>query len=397
MVHVLRNDWFGAYAPYPKDLVVPESFTHPAKLPPSLMFRILSRLEELGLKRGGKILDPFAGIGGTLLCGGLLGYGTFGMELEPKFVSLTEQNIAKNKHKFKFQPVIKQGDSRKDLLSTFGGERFAAVVGSPDFAGTGTKENAIVGRNKQAVARNRPPEVNRTKGGEYRKVKQGISPGQMANLPEGDFQAVISSPPYADLPANDSQRESRHEKGDGAMNRKTGYGKTEGQLERLPEGDFSAVVSSPPYENEIGRDRVNEPYAKNKSDYIRGGKSQYTVYGKSEGQLNEETYWSACRRIYENCFLLLKSGGFIALVVKDFVRKKKRVPLCDQTWELLQAVGFKPVERNRAWLVEEREAATFFDEKYTVKRERKGFFRRLAEKKGSPKIDWEEILICKKP
>ena len=29
--------------------------------------------------------------------------------------------------------------------------------------------------------------------------------------------------------------------------------------------------------------------------------------------------------------------------------------------------------------------------------ERKSFFRRLAEKKGSPRIDWEDVIIMRKP
>lgn len=86
----------------------------------------------------------------------------------------------------------------------------------------------------------------------------------------------------------------------------------------------------------------------------RGAGKSYTgaVMAGQLQAVNNYTYWSACRDIYFNCFLLLKPGGFIALVVKDFVRKKKRVPLCDQTWGLLQALGFEPLERNRAWLVE---------------------------------------------
>lgn len=30
------------------------------------------------------------------------------------------------------------------------------------------------------------------------------------------------------------------------------------------------------------------------------------------------------------------------------------------------------------------------------RKERKSFFRRLAEKKGSPRIDWEDILCMEK-
>jgi hypothetical protein len=30
-------------------------------------------------------------------------------------------------------------------------------------------------------------------------------------------------------------------------------------------------------------------------------------------------------------------------------------------------------------------------------KERKSFFRRLSEKKGSPRIDWEDVICLEKP
>lgn len=385
------SDWFGLYKPYPKQAVVPESFTHPAKMGWDLCHKIFTRLEELGIERGSKILDPFAGIFTTGLVGSLRGYDVSGMELEPKFVDLARKNIQKNAHKTfrmdRIPAVILQGDSRKDLLAAFGGEKFAAVVGSPAFAENkhhykhGLKDltgEGFVGRKLWAKREDESPK----------------SPGQMANLPEGDFQAVISSPPYSES-INVSKQGNQFE------NQQTGekygkpipYSKERANLGNLPEGDFAAVVSSPPFQESDNRGGTKMPKGYFKK--VGGIRTQDDQIPQNLGQ--GETYWSACRDIYYNCFLLLKPGGFIALVLKDFVRKKKRVPLCDQTWELLQAVGFEPVERNRAWLVEERAAATFFGANYSVKKERKSFFRRLAEKNGSPKIDFEEVLICRKP
>jgi len=584
VVHVLRNDWFGCYKPYPKEAVVPESFTHPAKMAWDLTHKIFVRLEELGLPKRSKILEPFAGIFTTGLVGGLRGYQVMGMELESRFHILSLDNLEKNRHIFcqceggkdvekskvlsvsgrvssrpfgntegstkegqtllfaslpdsveqgegvtkkdtienvesgqqressdgeerpleggtlcspgrlysnsdspkcgkdgtrigdgetsgpkdkqgrsgssqkresarqptnksssdddrgtsplsQFgrpelekkaktcpacgktpKPVVVQGDSTKDLLAAFGGEKFQAVVGSPAYSETPLKNNLtqeqFEKKQKRITASGSKWKRPRPTGN-FAQTDYGKAPGQMANLKEGDFQAVISSPPYADIDRTGgiSQRPNQSEearrkgwdrnpKSAAAKQDSDGYGKTDGQVSQLPEGDFSAVVSSPPYEEirmdggKIGKEGQGgmRPYSSEPVDAWRTTRDQ-----KNLGNNSPDTYWQACRDIYFNCFLLLKSGGFIALVVKDFVRKKKRVPLCDQTWELLQAVGFEPVERNRAWLVEGREAATFFEANYSVKRERKSFFRRLAEKKGSPKIDWEEVLICKKP
>ena len=45
------------------------------------------------------------------------------------------------------------------------------------------------------------------------------------------------------------------------------------------------VISSPPYSDEVSRDRASENYAQSKNDYKRGGKSQYEIYGHSPGNL----------------------------------------------------------------------------------------------------------------
>jgi hypothetical protein len=48
-------------------------------------------------------------------------------------------------------------------------------------------------------------------------------------------------------------------------------------------------------------------------------------------------------------------------------------------------------------LVEETTHAQLFGADHVMRKERKSFFRRLAEKKGSPRIDYEEVLICRRP
>ena len=87
------------------------------------------------------------------------------------------------------------------------------------------------------------------------------------------------------------------------------------------------------------------------------------------------------------------------MVIKDFVRNKKRVPLCDQTAELLSTIGFEIPKRIQVMLVKEIQQPTdmFTGETNHKLIERKSFFRRLAEKKGSPRIDWEEVIWAVKP
>ena len=63
---------------------------------------------------------------------------------------------------------------------------------------------------------------------------------------------------------------------------------------------------------------------------------------------------------------------------------------------MLESLGFEPVERIRAMLVKEDRQPGLFGEDVVKTTERKSFFRRLAEKKGSPRIDWEEVLMVRK-
>jgi hypothetical protein len=87
----------------------------------------------------------------------------------------------------------------------------------------------------------------------------------------------------------------------------------------------------------------------------------------------------------------------MAVVIKDFVRAKKRVPLCDQTWRLLLSLGFRPVERIRCLLSEETREPSLFGGEEVRKRSRVSFFRRLATKRGAPEIPFEEILVVRRP
>ena len=63
---------------------------------------------------------------------------------------------------------------------------------------------------------------------------------------------------------------------------------------------------------------------------------------------------------------------------------------------LLAACGFDVFLRVRAHLVKETRQPSLFGGEEVERTERKSFFRRLAESKGSPRIDWEEGIWCRK-
>ncbi len=83
--------------------------------------------------------------------------------------------------------------------------------------------------------------------------------------------------------------------------------------------------------------------------------------------------------------------GVAIFVVKSFVRKGCIVDFPGDWRRLCESVGFRMVCEHHAMLVKKTTHAGLFGT-ITEKKERKSFFRRLAESKGSPAIDYEVIL-----
>jgi hypothetical protein len=255
------------------------------------------------------------------------------------------------------------------------------------------------------------------------------SPGQVGALREGDFAATISSPPYAEsitgagedvgLARERTRRAGCSESSIAKVSRFgndacSEYGQTPGQLGEMKEGEFQGCVTSPPYEGSLQgnnqadatRKRILEgKYHGARPDvfFSKGQTSKDTFGGgysdndANLGNADKETYWQAVAAIYAEVFALLRPGGHIALICKDYVRDKQRQPLCDRTWALLQHVGFLPVTRVYAMLGRKWKEEMLSGETVEREKSRKSFFRRLAERKGSPRIDWEEVLVMQKP
>lgn len=110
----------------------------------------------------------------------------------------------------------------------------------------------------------------------------------------------------------------------------------------------------------------------------------------------KETFWTAARDIVQECHAILKPGGVAVWVTKDFVRNKARVPFSDDWARLCQACGLHLVRRARAMLVSETVVPDLFGGETVQRKERKSFFRRLQESKGSPRIDYEDVLFVRK-
>jgi hypothetical protein len=272
----------------------------------------------------------------------------------------------------------------------------------------------------------------------YADLRYGETEGNLGAMPEG--QLAITSPPYAAISPEKSSKSVDYEKqyatyrsqGGGASFEKFvatqklhsgGYGNSEGQLSAMEAAGFAAAVSSPPWESVEGANagkKHKDPAAvakKRSAEYASGKlkghqaseaailaqferENEYN-YGNSEGQLGVErgeTFWSASRTILEQLYEVLAPGSHAVFVVKAFVRNKQIVDFPGQWAQLCEAVGFKLLHDHHALLTEEYGEQHRLDGGSDITTvARKSFFRRLAESKGSPRIDFENVLCFERP
>lgn len=311
------------------------------------------------------------------------------------------------------------GVSAGNLQAMRAGELADAIVSSPPFTqgysgggGINVKGYGADGKDKVGA---------RT----YQGTGNERSEGNLESLTLGDVDAVVGSPPFgADATGHVSADKWKSPeaflaagRGNGASDaarlrqierdREKTYGETEGQLAAMPmTSSADAVVSSPPYEGSLAssEDGIDWQQAKRANNDHRGqqrpGASVAAAYPVSEeniGNATGETFWSAALDIVRESYAVLKPGGTAVWVVKHFVRDKAVVDFPGDWRKLCESVGFVTDTEVHAMLVKEETTSHLFDGEVTKRRERKSFFRRLAEKKGSPRIDWETVYFMRKP
>ena len=385
---IICGDWHNCYEGGWQGIIVPEAFSHPAKMSYALLKRILSHAKEQGyLREGDVILDPFGGIGSTGILGAYEGYQVVCVELEEKFCKLAEQNFEIHKDAWiEFDntfPIILQGDSRR-LCEIV--EKADCIVSSPPF--------------QQSMVESGDPNYAHKFHGNQKDY--GNSAGQLGAMKPGKVDMVVSSPPYQEQIVRKRDIGKSNQGATGGKHCFDEYGITKSNLGNLKSGDVDLVLSSPPYEGSIQTDGDGIDWSKIKEGGTNKTLARAAVgtgYGKSEGQLAEaqgDTFWSAARIIIEQCHQILKPGGVAIWVVKSFVRKGKIVDFPGDWQRLCESAGFKTVCIHHAMLVKETEHKTLFGHTEVKRKERKSFFRRLAESKGSPRIDYEVVLCMQK-
>ena len=306
--------WVNCYSDSWKDLIVPEAFSHPAKMAAGLLRRIL---EHAALKEwiqpGDVIVDPFGGIGSTGILGAYAGYQVVCVELEQKFVTMAIgmdcKGLSKEEwvrwlnrydrkpdlcpvcqaqaktwyrkdtgtiptgpaHRFRGnidlhrkkldtlgcpQPVIIQGDSRRLCEILVGAD---AIVGSPPFI------DQMPAHDRDFYLKTRIDSGRSTDAKHAAGAVQylGSSPGQLGAMKPGSVDAVVTSPPWQEGALTSGGPGPGWHKtlsGSNDGNLAThgdchiGYGSTPGQLGNMKPGQIDAVIASPPYAESLKGD-----------------------------------------------------------------------------------------------------------------------------------------------
>lgn len=410
-------EWRGCYPSNWKGVVVTEAMAHPAKFSSKLIRRIYDHmLEENWVQAGDAVVDPFGGVALGALEAMRHGLNWTGIELEERFYKIGNNNI--NKWMSEYRTMLKgsatllNGDSRF-MLKLIAGQ--TSVVSSPPYA-----ESIKTSERGSGIAKSGGK--GRTAGRESIATGYGEAPGQLGAMKanEVSYQVAVSSPPFLQAdggmgkPTQDGPISAalyaRHAAGNKSAH---AYGRTEGQLSSMQDKSFEMAVGSPPFEGSLSRDNVTVgrvQLAREKGisnaerispiDMEKIGKRNQT-YGVTAGQLAEEIgddFWLSARAIVEQVYESLAPGGHACWVVKDYVKAKQIVPFSDQWRQLCEAVGFETLHEHRAMLVNYKGTQGMLEGgTKEIKTESKSFFRRLAEKKGSPRIDWEVVWCMEKP
>jgi DNA modification methylase len=139
---------------------------HPSPKPPQLMAELIRFFS----KRGGRVLDPFAGVGGTLLACALEGRRGAGVELSPEYAEIYRAVCAELR--LEAQTLV-VGDARRvETYDALGDERFDLILTDPPYA--------------QMMAR--PKTGERKKRGRGDATPFTVDPADLGNL---DYRAFL--------------------------------------------------------------------------------------------------------------------------------------------------------------------------------------------------------------
>jgi len=347
---------------------------------------------------GETILDPMGG-SGTAMLACTLGRNVIMVELEAKFIEMQRANW----EKVRMMPqlgcqmgdcLIVQGDARNlgDVLADH-------AIFSPPFAETVTTrgkkgeraDNLSSQVDYDCPQRPRYPNYRdistRTRDGLGRWVPMdGHTENNISNLPYGDIDSIITSPPHGGAgepfysPAMVRIRQEIGRDTTKPSQQTDGYGNTPGQVGQLPYGAIDSIVTSPPYDEGGGHGRGQRTDIVTEKRLYTKGAGMYSESKENIGEMRGESYLSAMLQVYQQCHAVLKAGGLMILVTKNFIRNKQEVRLDEDTIKLCEEAGFR------------------FRERHYRKLPAQSFWRVIYQQKypDAPVLDKEDVLVFEK-
>jgi len=345
-----RKQWFTA-----------ESFAHPAKMSLPLELWLIEKYT----KPGDVILDPMAGIG-TILVGAALGRNILCVELEDKFCKMMEANFGKIMQKgpqmgYQMGHVdIIQGDARN-----LEGLLVDKIVTSPPYAGSKEMHDPdfMINTAGDLAERVKTGEIKghaftkEARERAYRKRKDGLpdNPDNIANLPYGEVDKIITSPPYAEAQsgggiAQKGYQGSKHSPTDlvGKRSYMPENIGDDNNISNLTYGNIDAVITSPPYEGALtsSSQHGNTGIAADNPKLADTGR--YKAENENNiGNLKSQSYLEAMLQVYQQCHKVLKPNGLMILVLKNFIRNKQVIRLDLDTIKLCEQAGFELTEQHK--------------------------------------------------
>ena len=152
---------------------------------------------------------------------------------------------------------------------------------------------------------------------------------------------------------------------------------------------INCIITSPPYEGSLTGDADSKGWDKLAQDPTsnRYGRKSHPSVGQAYsgdrgniGNLKTTSYLSAMLAVYRSCWAVLKDGGLLLLVTKNFIRNKQVIRLDSDTILLCEKAGFELIERHRRILP----AQSFW---------RTIYYKKFPEVE---KIEHEDVLIFRK-
>lgn len=258
---VIIDSWLDCYPSNWQGKIIKESTAHPAKYSSKLIFKIYDHLLEMGwVKKGDKVIDPFAGVGLGALRAVQLGLSWTGIELEQRWYELAFESYACPGFDKDFWIRF---NHRPDIIQFLRSERRLCPQCesrlSPDEKRSKTGfiiERRIPFADQHVYRGNIPAWLN-----QFRHIN-GVGNAQLFNgdsrkmsqiLAGGNYAAVLASPRKADSLRPQAQNGIDWGKIEADKNRKDNgrhkynYGNTAGQLGIMAGNDFAASIASPPF------------------------------------------------------------------------------------------------------------------------------------------------------